>query len=178
MNELISVLGSGSWAKSAAVGHTPLNVGYNSAEAPDAQVVHSPHGSSRAHRPDLTPVRWDFVVEHQAGIPLLMQPLRGNRSDGTACGQGGSAPMAQCHPTAHPTYLVVDSVLLERRESAQAGRDQPQVDLPCPGALDRGPGSPGPGAASDHASIAGGVGRAPPPGDVWWRGATLGPDLC
>ena len=52
-----------------------------------------------------------FVVEHQAGIPLLMQPLSGHRSDGEEFGQVVSDPMAQLHPTASPTYLVADSAL-------------------------------------------------------------------
>ena len=52
-----------------------------------------------------------LVVEHQAGIPMLMQPLSGHRSDGTACGQVVSDHRAQLHPTANPTYLVADSAL-------------------------------------------------------------------
>jgi transposase len=51
------------------------------------------------------------VVEHQAGIPLLLQPLRGNRRDGTVFGQVVSDHMAQLHPTANPPYLVADSAL-------------------------------------------------------------------
>jgi len=48
--------------------------------------VHITHGYSRDHRPDLNQVMWELVVEHQAGLPGLMQPLRGNRPDGTAFG--------------------------------------------------------------------------------------------
>ena len=52
-----------------------------------------------------------LVVEHQAGIPVLMQPLSGNSHDGKAFGQVVSDHMAQLHPTANPTYLVADSAL-------------------------------------------------------------------
>jgi transposase len=83
----------------------------NSAQPPDAQVVHITQGSSRAHRPDLNQVMLELVVEPQAGIPVLMQPLSGHRHDGTACGQVISDPMAQLHTAPNPTSLVADSAL-------------------------------------------------------------------
>jgi transposase len=39
------------------------------------------HGYSRDHRPDLPQVVLNLVVENEAGIPLLMQPLSGNSND-------------------------------------------------------------------------------------------------
>jgi transposase len=53
----------------------------------------------------------ELVVEHQAGIPVLMQPLNGNSHDGTAFGQVVSEHIAQLHTPANPTYLVADSAL-------------------------------------------------------------------
>jgi len=53
----------------------------------------------------------ELVVEHQAGIPVLMQPLSGNRHDGTAFGQVIRDHMAQLHTPTNPTYLVADSAL-------------------------------------------------------------------
>src|SRR5947209_18548205 len=53
----------------------------------------------------------ELVVEHQAGIPVPMQPLSGNSHDGTAFGQVVRDHIAQLHPTANPTYLVADSAL-------------------------------------------------------------------
>jgi transposase len=53
----------------------------------------------------------ELVVEHQAGIPVLMQPLSGNSHDGKAFGQVISDHIAQLHTTANPTYLVADSAL-------------------------------------------------------------------
>jgi transposase len=60
---------------------------YNSDEELDAQVVHITRGYSRDHRPDLNQVMLELLVEHQAGIPLLMQPLSGNSSDAATFGQ-------------------------------------------------------------------------------------------
>jgi transposase len=84
---------------------------YNSDAAPDAQVVHLTQGESREHRPDLNQVMLELVVEHQAGIPVLRQPLSGNSNDGKAFGQVISDHIAQLHTTYNPTYLVADSAL-------------------------------------------------------------------
>jgi transposase len=53
----------------------------------------------------------ELVVEHQAGSPVLLQPLSGNSHDGKAFGQVISAHIAPLPTTAHPTYLVADSAL-------------------------------------------------------------------
>ena len=84
---------------------------YNSDEAPDEQVVHITPGSSRDHRPDLNQGMLELVVEHHAGIPVLMQPLSGNSSDSKACGQVISDHIAQLYTPSSPTYLVADSAL-------------------------------------------------------------------
>jgi transposase len=60
---------------------------YNSDEAPDAHVIHITRGDSRDHRPDLNQVMLELIVEHQAGIPLLMKPLSGNSSDAHEFGE-------------------------------------------------------------------------------------------
>src|ERR671925_1086951 len=54
---------------------------YNSEEEPEAEVIHITRGYSRDHRPDLNQGMLELIVEHQAGIPVLMQPLSGNSSD-------------------------------------------------------------------------------------------------
>jgi transposase len=84
---------------------------YHSAAAPDEQVVHMTHGESREHRPDLNQGMLAWIVEHQAGSPLLMQPLRGKRRDGKGCGQVSSDHMAQCQTAYSPTSLVADRAL-------------------------------------------------------------------
>jgi Domain of unknown function (DUF4277) len=81
------------------------------AQAPDAPGGHSTPGSRREHRPALNPGRGAGGVEHQAGLPLLMQPLRGNSSESTGCGQGVSAPRAQRPPPAPATELGADRAL-------------------------------------------------------------------
>ncbi len=83
----------------------------NSAPPPDAQVVHITQGSSREHRPDLNQVMVALVVEHHAGLPVLMQPLHGNSPDGKAFGHVVSAHIAPLHTPANPTSLVADNAL-------------------------------------------------------------------
>ena len=58
----------------------------NSDEPPAEHVVHITKGYSRDHRPALNQVMLELIVEHQAGIPVLMKPLSGNSSDGKAFG--------------------------------------------------------------------------------------------
>ena len=53
----------------------------------------------------------ELIVEHQAGIPILMKPLSGNSSDAQDFGEVVRAHIAQLHTTYGPTYLVADSAL-------------------------------------------------------------------
>jgi transposase len=84
---------------------------YNSAEEPDAHVIHIIRGYSRDHRADLNQVMLDLIVEHQAGIPLLMQPLSGNTSDAIDFRHVVTEHIAQLHTTYGTAYLVADSAL-------------------------------------------------------------------
>ncbi len=84
---------------------------YNSAEEPEAEVMHITRGYRRDHRPDLNQVMLDLIVEHQAGIPLLMRPLSGHSSDGQAFGQIVTEHIQQLHTTSGTTSLVADSAL-------------------------------------------------------------------
>ena len=70
---------------------------YNSDEEPEAQVIPITRGYSRDHRPDLNQVMLEWIVEHQAGLPVLMQPLSGNRSDAQAFGQAIGTHIEQLH---------------------------------------------------------------------------------
>jgi transposase len=83
----------------------------NSAEEPEAQVRHITRGDSREHRPDRNHVRLDLLVEHQAGIPLLMKPLSGNTSDASDFGQVVTEHLAQLHTTSGTSDLVAESAL-------------------------------------------------------------------
>jgi len=80
-------------------------------EEPDAHVIHITQGYSRDYRPDLNPVMLDLIVEHQAGIPLLMPPLSGNTSDAIDFRYVVTEPITQLHTTYGTAYLVADSAL-------------------------------------------------------------------
>jgi transposase len=84
---------------------------YNSDEEPDEHVIHITRGYSRDQRPDLNQVMLDLIVEHQAGIPVLMKPLNGNSSDAHDFGQLIADHMAQLQITYGLTFLVADSAL-------------------------------------------------------------------
>jgi transposase len=83
----------------------------NSDTAPDEQVVHITRGYSRDQRPDLNQVMLELIVEHQAGIPVLMKPLSGNSSDAPAFGQVVREHVDQLQTTYGTTYVVADSAL-------------------------------------------------------------------
>jgi len=51
------------------------------------------------------------MVEHQAGLPLLMQPLRGNSSDAQDFGEVLGTHVQQWQTTDGMPYLVADSAL-------------------------------------------------------------------
>ena len=84
---------------------------YNSDEEPDEHVIRITKGYSRDQRPDLNQVMLDLIVEHQAGIPVLMKPLSGNSSDVHDFGQIITDHMAQLQITYGMTCLVADSAL-------------------------------------------------------------------
>ncbi|HEY7712034.1 MAG TPA: IS1634 family transposase [Candidatus Entotheonella sp.] len=84
---------------------------YNCDEPPSEGIVRLTQGYSRAHRPDLNQVMLELIVEHQAGIPLLMKPLSGNSSDSQEFGQIIRDHIAQLHSTYGTTYVVTDSAL-------------------------------------------------------------------
>jgi transposase len=83
----------------------------NSAEEPDAHVIHIIRGYSRDHRADLNHVMLDLIVEHQAGIPLLMPPLSGHTSDAIDFRHVVTEHLAPWHTTYGTAYLVADSAL-------------------------------------------------------------------
>jgi len=53
----------------------------------------------------------DLIVEHQAGIPVLMPPLSGNSRDTRDVGQVVREHMAPLQTTYGTTYLVADRAL-------------------------------------------------------------------
>src|SRR5919197_332744 len=108
---------------------------YNSAEEPDAHIIHITRGYSRDHRPDLNQVMLDLLVEHQAGIPLLMKPLSGNSSDASGFGHVVSSHIAQLHTTYGTTYLVADSALYSEENLQKLANTESQGITRVPATL-------------------------------------------
>lgn len=100
-------------AQSAHLDTTSFHVDgrYNSAAEPDATVIHITQGYSRDHRPDLNQVMLELIVEHHAGIPVLMLPLSGNTNDSVEFGRVVTEHVQQLRTAHHVTYLVADSAL-------------------------------------------------------------------
>ena len=84
---------------------------YNSDETPPESVIHITQGYSRDHRPDLHQVMLALMVEHRAGIPLLMKPLSGNSSDTVEFGQVVEKHLSQLCCGNPAPYFVADSAL-------------------------------------------------------------------
>jgi transposase len=84
---------------------------YNSELEPVAGVVHITRGYSRDHRPDLNQVVLQLIVERQAGIPLLMEPLNGNSSDKVSFRDTIKAHISQLQTEVGLEYLGADSAL-------------------------------------------------------------------
>jgi transposase len=97
---------------------------YNSEAEPEEQVVHITRGYSRDHRPDLNQVMVELMVEHQAGIPLLMQPLSGNSSDTQDFGEAVRLQVNQRQTTYDLTSLVADSALYSEATLEKLARTQ------------------------------------------------------
>jgi transposase len=83
----------------------------NSDEEPGEQVVPITRGYSRDHRPDLNHVMVELMVEHQAGMPLLLQPRRGNRRDAHDFGDVVGAHVQPLQTADGLTDLVADRAL-------------------------------------------------------------------
>jgi transposase len=96
----------------------------NCDDPPSEPVVHLTKGDSRDHRPDLNQVMLALIVEHQAGIPVLMKPRSGHSSDATDFGQTVSKPIKPLQTTYGTTSLVADSALY-REDHLGKRRDTP-----------------------------------------------------
>jgi transposase len=108
---------------------------YNSDEEAAEQVVHITRGYSRDHRPDLNQVMLELMVEHQAGIPLLMKPLSGNSSDTQGFGEAVRLHVKQLQTTYGLTYLVADSALYSEANLGKLAQTQMQWITRVPATL-------------------------------------------
>jgi transposase len=102
----------------------PVDGRYHSDEEPDAQVIHMTRGYRRDHRPDLNQVMLELMVEHHAGIPLLMKPLSGHSSEAHSFGELVRTPMDQRHTPYGLTSLVADRALYREANRAQLSQTQ------------------------------------------------------
>ena len=84
---------------------------YNSETGAEEGVIHLTRGYSRDHRPDLNQVVLQLIVDHQAGLPLLMQPLDGNAEDKTHFRQTLQTHLGQLRTDYELEYVVADSAL-------------------------------------------------------------------
>jgi transposase len=96
---------------------------YNSREeAVPEGVIHITQGYSRDHRPDLNQVVLQLISEHQAGIPLLMEPLSGNSSDKTSFRQTLNDHVEQLRLGVGLSLVVADSALYAAETLQDLGR--------------------------------------------------------
>lgn len=84
---------------------------YNSKTGGGEGVVHITQGYSRDHRPDLNQLSFQLISEHQAGIPLLMEPLDGNSVDKNSFRDTINTHVGQLKETLGLEYLIGDSAL-------------------------------------------------------------------
>jgi transposase len=84
---------------------------YNSNESEQDGISRITKGYSRDHRPDLNQVVLQLLCERQAGIPLLMETLSGNRSDKESFRTTVKAHMNQLQMDFKLDYIVADSAL-------------------------------------------------------------------
>jgi transposase len=84
---------------------------YNSESGAEEGVIHLTRGYSRDHRPDLNQAVLQLIVDRQAGLPLLMQPLDGNGEDKTHFRQTLQAYLGQLRTDYELEYVVADSAL-------------------------------------------------------------------
>lgn len=84
---------------------------YNSETGAEEGSIHLTRGCSRDHRPDLNQVVLQLIVDRQAGLPLVMQPLDGNAEDKPHFRQTLQAYLGQLRTTYQLEYVVADSAL-------------------------------------------------------------------
>ena len=73
--------------------------------------MHLPHGSSKAHRPDLKQAVVERMVSQDGGVPLVSQRWDGNPSDTQGFQQRAEALSRAFQDTPSPRSLVADAKL-------------------------------------------------------------------
>ena len=78
---------------------------------PEEAIIHITKGYSRDHRPDLNQIGLQLICEHQAGIPILMEPLSGNSVDKDSFHDVIKNHIGQLKKDVGLEYLIADSAL-------------------------------------------------------------------
>ncbi|MEA3373624.1 MAG: IS1634 family transposase [Campylobacterota bacterium] len=91
---------------------------YNSEEDKKEGVVHLVQGYSRDHHPELNQVVLNLIVEHQSGIPMLMQAADGNQSDKTAFGTIIDEHIGSLKAVADNPLFIADAALYTKENLA------------------------------------------------------------
>jgi hypothetical protein len=106
----------------------------NSDHAPDERVVHLTRGYRRDQRPDRQQGLLALLVEHPAGIPVLMKPLSGKSRDAPAFGPIVREHRAQLHTTYGTTSVVADRALSseDHRQKLSETRLKWRTRVPAP----------------------------------------------
>lgn len=94
---------------------------YNSEREPPEGVIHITKGYSRDHRPELNQVVTQLICENQAGIPLFMAALSGNRSDQTSFRETVAEHIGQLKTEVGLQYIVADSALYNEETLQELG---------------------------------------------------------
>jgi transposase len=95
---------------------------YNSHdEEPEEGVIHITKGYSRDHRPDLNQIGLQMICEHQAGIPILMEPLSGNSVDKDSFHALIRDHIQQLNHDVGLEYLIADSALYTAKSLKEMG---------------------------------------------------------
>ena len=107
----------------------------NRAEEPEAQVMHRTRGYRREHRPDRNHVRLDWMIEPQAGMPVLRPPRSGNSHATSPVGQVVSAPRQPRQTTSGTTSRVADRALSRAEHLQQLSATRTQWSTRGPATL-------------------------------------------
>lgn len=93
---------------------------HESEEESAGEVISVQKRNSRDRRPDLNQVVLDLMVEHPAGLPMLMEPLSSNASDEGSFPELIDGHLSDLQHAHEFDYVVVDSALYT---GSQRGRN-------------------------------------------------------
>jgi transposase len=90
---------------------TSFSLSGESVPESDAQAMRIPHGSSKEHRPDLTPAVWERMGSQAGGVPWVRKSWDGNTSETQIFQERAQARIATFHGSPRPRYLGAEAKL-------------------------------------------------------------------